>query len=100
MLQSGFSRSLAIAVAALSAVALILTIGGIVKTVPAYVPVGGLALAAGILLTPGIGAFLSFFIVFYGLGYLGLMAILLIGGAIGAGWVAAIPPLTAFTAAA
>ncbi|CAN1487826.1 COG4178 ABC-type uncharacterized transport system, permease and ATPase components [Rhabdaerophilaceae bacterium] len=100
MLLSSTPRQLSVAIGVLSAVALLLAVGGLATAVPVYVPVGGLALAAGIWLTPGIGAFLNFFIVFYGVGYLALMAILLVGGATGAGWVATIPPLTAFTAAA
>jgi putative ATP-binding cassette transporter len=93
-------RALALAIAAISVAALALNLRGALPGVPFYISLGGLALAAGILTTPGVGAFLTFFIVFYGLGYIGLMAVLMLGGLLDFGWVAQIPPLTALTSAA
>ncbi len=52
------------------------------------------------LLTPGIGAYLRFFIVFYGCGYLLLMATVILGGLTNWSWLKLVPPLTAFTSAA
>ncbi|MCA3667998.1 MAG: hypothetical protein INF10_02535, partial [Methylobacterium sp.] len=59
-------RALALAIAAISVAALALNLRGALPGVPFYISLGGLALAAGILTTPGVGAFLTFFIVFYG----------------------------------
>jgi vitamin B12/bleomycin/antimicrobial peptide transport system ATP-binding/permease protein len=72
-------RTLALAIAGISALALLLNVTGALPGLPFYIAVGGLALAAGILATPGVGAFLTFFIVFYGLGYIGIMAVLMLG---------------------
>jgi len=94
------TRLLAIIIAAISVLAIAGSLGGLIATVPLYVAAGGLVLAAAMLLTPGIGAFLRFFVVFYGLGYVGLMAILIVGGLFKAGWAEILPPLTAFTSAA
>ncbi|MGL5448120.1 MAG: ABC transporter ATP-binding protein/permease [Rhabdaerophilum sp.] len=94
------NRTLALAIAAISALGIILNLTGALNLFGVYVPIGGLALAIAILATPGIGAFLNFFIVFYGLAYIGLMAILILGGFLKTGWVTMIPPLTAFTSAA
>lgn len=94
------TRFVALMTAAISAFALLAGLGGLIDTVPLYVPMGGLALAAAMFATPWIGAFLRFFVVFYGLGYVGLMAMLLIGGVAKAAWMTFLPPLTAFTAAA
>lgn len=100
MLAIQNNRTLALAIAAISAVAIILNLTGALDLYGIYVPAGGLALAAAILLTPGIGAFLSFFVVFYGIAYIGLMTVLILGGLLKFGWVGMIPPLTAFTSAA
>lgn len=94
-------RHLAFAVGALSLLALALTLSGMNANVPAYVAVAGIALAAGMLMPSQIGAFGRFFIVFYGLGFLGLVALFLAQPVLPA----AIqnitpPPLTGFTAAA
>lgn len=93
-------RALALAIAAISVAALALNLLEALPGVPFYISLGGLALAAGIFTAPGVGAFLTFFIVFYGLGYIGLMAVLMLGGLLDFGWVAQIPPLTALTSAA
>lgn len=93
-------RALAFAIAAISVAALALNLIGVLPGLPFYISLGGLALAAGILATPGVGAFLTFFIVFYGLGYIGIMAVLVAGGLAKASWATLIPPLTAFTSAA
>jgi putative ATP-binding cassette transporter len=100
MMATPFLRLLAFLIAGLSGIALLGNFSGFAAGVPLYVAVGGLVLAALILVTPGLGAFLRFFVVFYGVGYLGLIALLLAGGMLKIGWIAAIPPLTAFTAAA
>ncbi len=91
---------LAVVVASISALALVLNLSGAAPIVPVYVAAGGLAFALAMFLTPGTGAFLRFFVIFYGLGYIGLITILLAGGIGGFAWVGLIPPLTAFTAAA
>ncbi len=63
--------------------------------------VAGLLLAAAVFLARGVGPFLRFFVVFYGLGYIGLVLLLFAQPLLPAAWVAfAPPPLTAFTAAA
>ncbi|KAF0231619.1 MAG: putative ATP-binding cassette [Beijerinckiaceae bacterium] len=94
-------RFLALAIGALSLLALGLTLSGVNANVPVYVAAAGLALAAGMLVPSQIGAFGRFFVVFYGLGYLGLIAIFLAQP-----WLPEAiqnlspPPLTGFTAAA
>ncbi len=93
-------RTLALAIAAISVAALGLNLAGALPGVPFYISIGGLALSGAILATPGVGAFLTFFIVFYGLGYIGLITLLMLGGLLKLGWAAAIPPLTALTSAA
>ncbi|MCZ8187197.1 MAG: ATP-binding cassette domain-containing protein [Beijerinckiaceae bacterium] len=100
MTMHPFQRLLAFAVAAMSVLAIALNLAGLVGQVPLYVSVAGLVLAGGMLATPGIGAYLRFFIVFYGLGYLALMAVVILGGLTGLAWLKLVPPLTAFTAAA
>lgn len=100
MTMHPLQRLLAFAVAAMSALAIALNLAGLVGQVPLYVSVAGLVLAGGMLATPGIGAYLRFFIVFYGFGYLLLMAIVILGGLTGLSWLKLVPPLTAFTAAA
>lgn len=100
MQATAFPRQLAVAIAAISILAIILSVTGLDGNAPIYVNVAGLALAAAIWLTPGIGAFLRFFVVFYGIGYVAIQAVLLGGGLAGIGFLKAIPPLTAFTSAA
>lgn len=95
-----FDRLLTLAIAAAGALGIALNLAGASAAVPLYVGAGGLALAAAMHLTPGIGAFLRFFVVFYGVGYVGIIAALLLAGVPGLGWLSAIPPLTAFTSAA
>ncbi len=93
-------RALALIIAAISVAALGLNVSGALPGVPFYISLGGLALAGAIIATPGVGAFLTFFIVFYGVAYIGLMAVLMLGGLLKLGWVTQIPPLTALTSAA
>lgn len=100
MLNIQPNRTLAIVIAAISILALALNLSGALSLFGIYVPLGGLVLATAILATPGVGAFLNFFVVFYGIGYVGLMSILILGGLLKLGWVGQIPPLTAFTSAA
>ncbi len=100
MTMHPLQRLLALAVAGMSVLAIALNLAGLVGQVPLYVSAAGLFLAGGMLATPGIGAYLRFFIVFYGFGYLLLMAIVILGGLTGLGWLKLVPPLTAFTAAA
>ncbi len=92
-------RALALIIAAISVAALGLNVSGALPGVPFYISLGGLALAGAIIATPGVGAFLTFFIVFYGVAYIGLMAVLMLGGLLKLGWVTQIPPLTALTSA-
>ena len=94
-------RHLAFAIGALSLVALALGLSGANANVPAYVAAAGLALAAGMLLPSRIGAFGRFFVVFYGLGFLGLVALFLAQPILPAALQSITPPpLTGFTAAA
>lgn len=93
-------RGLALAIGALSLVALGLGLSGAAQ-VPAYVAAAGLVLAGGMLVPFPIGAFARFFVVFYALGFIGLVLLFLAEPALPA-WAQAIvpPPLTGFTAAA
>jgi vitamin B12/bleomycin/antimicrobial peptide transport system ATP-binding/permease protein len=92
---------LAIAVAAIALLGLGLSVAGLHGGVPVYVSVAGLALAIGMVLPSRLGAFLRFFLVFYSIGYLALMALFLIAPLLPAALSALIPPgLTGFTAAA
>lgn len=100
MTMNPIQRSLALAVAAISLLAAALNLAGLSGAVPIYVAVSGLLLAGAMLVTPGIGAYLRFFVVFYGAGYLLLIAAALLSGLPGLNWLQKIPPLTAFTAAA
>lgn len=94
-------RFLALAIGALSLIALALTLSGVNANVPVYVAIAGLVLAAGMLVPLQIGAFGRFFIVFYGLGYLGLIAVFLAQPILPeAIQNLSPPPLTGFTAAA
>lgn len=101
MRQTPSQRMLAFAIGALSLLALVLALTGSGAAVPAYVAAAGLILAAGMLVPREIGAFLSFFVVFYGAGYLGLVGGLFLQAVLPEGARIFIPPpLTAFTAAA
>jgi putative ATP-binding cassette transporter len=95
-----FMRLLSLAVAGIATLGFALTLSGLNTAIPLYVAAGGIALAVAMHLTPWIGAFLRFFVVFYGIGYVGIMALLLAGTGFGLSWLTAIPPLTAFTSAA
>lgn len=101
MRQTSSSRLLALMIGAISLLALVLTLTGTSGAVPTYVSAAGLLLAAGMLVPLEIGAFLSFFIVFYGFGYLGLVLALFLQPALPEGLRIIVPPaLTAFQAAA
>ncbi len=96
-----FERLLALTIGAVSLLGAALQGSGLVTTVPLYVSVAGLILAVGALMPSTIGAFLRFFVIFYGLGYLALMLPLLAQSALPEGLANLVPPaLTAFTAAA
>ncbi len=85
----------------LSIAGLLGSLTGSFAGLPPYVAVAGLLLAAAVFLARGVGPFLRFFVVFYGLGYIGLVLLLFAQPLLPAAWVAfAPPPLTAFTAAA
>lgn len=100
MAASAALRRLGGVLGALALVGLVLgqsTDGG----VPFYVGIAGLVLGAGLFLPFTLGAFARFFVVFYGVGYLGLVLLMLATPLLPAGVQALIPPpLTAFTAAA
>jgi vitamin B12/bleomycin/antimicrobial peptide transport system ATP-binding/permease protein len=100
MAASAALRRLGGVLGALALVGLVLgqsTGGG----VPLYVGIAGLVLSVGIFLPFALGAFARFFVVFYALGYLGLILLMLAQPLLPAGVQALIPPpLTAFTAAA
>lgn len=100
MTMHPFQRLLAFAIAGISLLALALTFASSATQIPIYVAIGGLVLSAAMLTTPGVGAYMRFFIVFYGLGYLVLMAIVILAGLTGLGLFKLVPPLTAFTSAA
>lgn len=100
MRQMPVLRLLAFAIAGISALGLVLNVSGISAILPTYVGAGGLIFALAILSTPGIGAFLRFFVVFYGIGYVAIVAFLLLAQLASTGLANAVPPLTAFTAAA
>jgi len=94
-------RLLAFAIGGLAALAFVLRLAALHDGVPLYVSIAGLFLAGAIAMPFRIGAFLRFFIVFYGIGYLGLLALFLIAPALPAGLPDYLPPpLTGFTAAA
>lgn len=94
-------RLLALAIGGLSLVALVASLAGWSDAVPVYVAASGLLMAAGMLVPMPIGAFGQFFIVFYGIGYLGLIALFLAQPVLPE-FIRSItpPPLTGFTAAA
>ena len=94
-------RMLALGIGALALVGLILNLTDVNAAIPLYVAGSGLALALAIAMPFPIGAFMRFFIVFYGVGYIALIATFLITPLLPiaiSGYLP--PPLTAFTAAA
>lgn len=101
MRSSSLMRLMILAIGAVSVLALVLSLTGKSSSAPAYVAAAGLVLAGWMLVPIRIGAFARFFIVFYGLGYLGLM-LLFLAQPLLPGFLQAItpPPLTGFTAAA
>jgi putative ATP-binding cassette transporter len=75
--------------------------GGWFDGVPLYVAIAGVLMTAALVMSRNIGPFLRFFIVFYAMGYVGLIALIAAKGLLPAGWSGVVPPpLTAFTAAA
>ena len=68
-------KTLALAIGGIALLGLVLNLTGANTGIPVYVAVSGLILALAIAMPFSIGAFMRFFIVFYGAGYLGLMAI-------------------------
>ncbi len=69
--------------------------------IPTYVAVAGLLMTVAVVLSRGTGPFLRFFIVFYALGYVALIALLVAQPYLPAAFAPyAPPPLTAFTSAA
>lgn len=75
--------------------------GGWFSAVPLYVAIAGLFMTTALVLSRGVGPFLRFFIVFYALGYVGLIGMLAVQPFFPASWAPFVPPpLTAFTAAA
>jgi putative ATP-binding cassette transporter len=101
MRSASSMRLLALAIGGLSLVALAASLASWSDAVPVYVAASGLLMAAGMLMPMPIGAFGQFFIVFYGIGYLGLL-VLFLAQPILPEFVRGItpPPLTGFTAAA
>lgn len=101
MRSSSTMRLMILAIGAVSILALVLSLTGMTESAPAYVSVAGLVLAGWMLVPIHIGAFARFFIVFYGLGYLGLMLLFLAQPLLPL-MIQNItpPPLTGFTAAA
>jgi putative ATP-binding cassette transporter len=93
-------QRLSFLVGAMSAILLALRIAE-VTDVAYYVPAVGFVTAACMFLTRSIGAFLRFFVVFYAIGFLLLVGLLLIQPLLPASMAALVPPpLTAATAAA
>jgi putative ATP-binding cassette transporter len=75
--------------------------GGWFADVPLYVAVAGVLMTGALVLSRGVGPFLRFFIAFYAMGYVALIAMLALQGQFPASWRPFVPPpLTAFTAAA
>ena len=94
-------RLLAIIIAALSLLGLGLTTSGTSTSLPVYVALSGGGVAAILMTTRMVGPFLRFFIVFYGLSFALLLALILAQGILPAAISSFVPPpLTAFTAAA
>ena len=101
MSPAQFLRLLALAIGAVSLAALVITLTGVGNNVPLYVSLAGLVLAGGMLAPIPLGAFGRFFVVFYALGFLGLILLFLVEPALPESLRAIIPPpLTGFTAAA
>ena len=94
-------KALAAAIGALSALVIALSLTGSATKVPVYAAFSGLLLAGGILLGVQLGSFMRFFVVFYGIGYLAILSLLLVEPMLPASMGMLVPPpLTAFTAAA
>ena len=94
-------RLLAIIIATLSLLGLGLTTSGTSTSLPVYVALSGGGVAAILMTTRMVGPFLRFFIVFYGLSFALLLALILAQGILPAAISSFVPPpLTAFTAAA
>lgn len=94
-------KMLAIGIGGIALLGLALNLAGMNAGLPVYVSVSGLILALAIAIPFPIGAFMRFFIVFYGVGYIGLMAIFMATPVLPeaiSGFLP--PPLTGFTAAA
>jgi putative ATP-binding cassette transporter len=71
------------------------------SAVPVYVALAGVAMTIALAMSRSVGPFLRFFIVFYAIGYVGLILLVLGQPLLPKAWAAmAPPPLTAFTAAA
>ncbi len=71
------------------------------SSLPLYVAVAGVLMTGALVMSRGIGPFLRFFVVFYSIGYVGLIVMIALQGVFPASWAAYVPPpLTAFTAAA
>jgi vitamin B12/bleomycin/antimicrobial peptide transport system ATP-binding/permease protein len=101
MRSSSFMRMLILAIGAISVMALALTLTGVNTQVPVYVSSIGLVLAGWMLVPLRTGAFARFFLVFYSLGYLGLVGLFLVQPLLPVVLQSiSPPPLTGFTAAA
>ncbi len=69
--------------------------------IPLYVGIAGVLMTAALVMSRGVGPFLRFFIVFYAMGYVGLIGLIAVQPLLPAALAGyAPPPLTAFTAAA
>jgi vitamin B12/bleomycin/antimicrobial peptide transport system ATP-binding/permease protein len=69
--------------------------------VPLYVAAAGVIMTVCVVMARTVGPFLRFFVVFYALGYIGLISLIVLQPLLPSAWAAyAPPPLTAFTAAA
>jgi putative ATP-binding cassette transporter len=82
---------------------LIAALTGLSAAVPAYVAGAGVLMTAALVVSArgGVGPFLRFFIIFYAIGYVGLIAMILAAPLLPEAWRGMVPPpLTAFTAAA
>lgn len=93
--------TLALAIGGVALLGLALNLTGANAGLPVYVTISGLALALAIAMPFPIGAFMRFFVVFYGAGYIGLMAMFMAAPLLPAAISGFLPPpLTGFTAAA
>lgn len=94
-------QAIAIVSAVLSAASLIGGQLGWFQLLPAYVSAAGFVMAFCIWRARDVGPFLRFFIVFYGLGFIGLTSVLALQKWLPAAWAGFLPPpLATFTAAA